>query len=385
MKIAYDAKRITNNLTGLGNYSRFVVNNLAKLFKNDNFLLLSSNRCKAGIEELVYSGENLKLLLPIKKLSGLKKVFWRSWGISKDINRLKPDLYHGLTNELPFTIKKTGVKSIVTIHDLIFLHYPHFYKAIDRTIYNYKFRRACKDANHIVAVSECTKRDIIRFYGIQADKISVIYQGCHEQFMQQANEETKKRVAEKLNLPENFILSVGTVEERKNLLFTVKALKESGLKNKLVVIGKLTKYAQQVSAFIQRSNMQEQVIFLSNVNYTELPVVYQLASLFVYPSLYEGFGIPIIEALHSNTPVIAATGSCLEEAGGKSSIYVNPHNHTEFAQAMQRALSDEKLRENMISEGVKHVQRFNHAELSSQMMELYQKLTNIAEDKHQSN
>ncbi len=375
MKIVYDAKRITNNLTGLGNYSRFVVNNLAKFFKQDDFLLLSSNPCKNGIEDLVSFSKNLKLILPSTKPKGLKKALWRSWGISKDINKLNPDLYHGLTNELPFSIKKTGVKSIVTIHDLIFLHYPHFYKAIDRTIYNYKFRRACINANHIVAVSECTKRDIIRFYGIQADKISVIYQGCHEQFMQQANEEIKKQVAQKLNLPKNFILSVGTVEERKNLLLTVKALKESNLDNKLVVIGKRTKYAQQVDAFIQENNMQEQVIFLSNVSYTELPIVYQLASLFIYPSLYEGFGIPIIEALHSLVPVIAATGSCLEEAGGNSSLYANPHNHAELAEAIQLVLSDEKLREKMIIEGIKHVQKFNHEELSKQMMTLYQELT----------
>lgn len=371
MKIAYDAKRITNNLTGLGNYSRFVVNNLAQQYPQDEFLLLSPNAISHSMLNLLANCDNIHFpstCTPNKK----QKAFWRSWKIHKDISRIKPDLYHGLTNELPFSIKRTGIKSIVTIHDLIFLHYPEFYNPIDRIIYNYKFRRACNDADHIVAVSECTKKDIIKFYHIAPEKISVIYQGCHEQFMKEANDESKLRVKEKFNLPNDFILSVGTIEERKNLLFTIKALKKSGLKNKLVVIGKRTKYAKQIDAYIQENNMQQQVIFLKQVNYTELPVIYQLASLFIYPSLYEGFGIPVIEALHSSTPVIAAKGSCLEEAGGKSTIYIDPCNEIELAQAIQQVLSDEKLRENMINEGIKHVQQFNHEELSKQMMECYQ-------------
>ncbi|MFV0365725.1 MAG: glycosyltransferase family 4 protein [Mangrovibacterium sp.] len=375
MRITYDAKRITNNLTGLGNYSRFVVNNLALQFPKDEFFLLAANACKKGLGELIYASKNLQLLLPKKKQTGIKKSIWRTWGIQHDINALHANIYHGLTNELPFSIKKTGVKSVVTIHDLIFLRYPRFYKAIDRTIYNYKFRRACKDADHIVAVSECTKRDITQFYGITPEKISVIYQGCHEQFKQNSTDEQQLLVRQKFNLPEEFILSVGTVEERKNLLLIVKALKASGLSTKLIVIGRKTKYARQVDEFIAQNQMQEQVTYLDRIDYTELPVIYQLASLFVYPSLYEGFGIPIIEALHSRVPVIAATGSCLEEAGGASSIYVNPHNETELAEKMQLVLNDGELRNKMIADGLQHVLKFEDAKLSKQMMNLYTHIT----------
>ncbi len=374
MKIAYDAKRITNNLTGLGNYSRFVVNNLAKEFPSDEFLMLSPDKAKDGIKELINNSLNLRFISPSNNLKGIGKALWRSWCISKDIVSIKPDLYHGLTNELPFSIKKTGITSVVTIHDLIFLHYPKFYKVIDRFIYNYKFKKACKAASHIVAVSECTKNDIIKFYNIAPEKISVIYQGCNSQFMIKANKETRHNIAKKFDLPKDFILSVGTIEERKNLLLTLKALNKSELNNKLIVIGKRTKYAKKVDKFIADNDMQDQVIFLNNVGADELPVIYQLASLFVYPSLYEGFGIPIIEALHSNIPVIAATGSCLEEAGGECTLYVNPYNHIELAKCMELVLGDKTVCENMIYEGAKHIKKFEHNELTLQMMNLYKTL-----------
>ncbi|MFV0484035.1 MAG: glycosyltransferase family 4 protein [Bacteroidales bacterium] len=374
MKLAYDAKRITNNYTGLGNYSRFVVNNLAEQYTEDRFLLFSPDEAKPAMRELISKSENIEFLLPRKKLNNIGKAVWRSRSITKDIVQAKPNLYHGLTNELPFTIKETSIPAIVTIHDLIFLHYPQFYKFIDRKIYNYKFRRACEDASHVVAVSECTKRDIIRFYKIAPEKISVIYQGCNPMFMQKASVERRAEVKEKFKLPSEFILSVGTVEERKNLLLAVKALKASKLDIKLVVIGRRKKYAEQLDAFIEQNGMQGQVLFLKDVAAEELPTIYQCASLFVYPSLYEGFGIPLIEALHSEIPVIGASGSCLEEAGGADSVYVSPHNHEELAEKIKWILSDRQQAQTMVDKGLEHVKKFAHKKVTREMMELYQSI-----------
>lgn len=374
MKIAYDAKRITNNLTGLGNYSRFVVNTLAQQYPADELLLFSPNNYRKGMEKLISPAENIQLRMPKEKLKSWKKALWRSWSIWRELRAADIDIYHGLTNELPFSIRKSGAKSIVTVHDLIFLRYPKFYKPIDRWIYNFKFRKACRQADHIVAVSQRTKHDIVAFYGIAPEKISVIYQGCHEQFKQQASEERRKEVAEKFGLPDYFILSVGTVEERKNLLLTVKAMKELKMKAPLVVVGRETAYAEEVKKYAIAHKIKDKLIFLDKVDYTELPVVYQLATLFVYPSLYEGFGIPLIEALHSRVPVIAAIGSCLEEAGGKHSIYVDPFDHRNLALQMRRVMSDSALKERMISEGLRHVQRFEEKQLAAQMHELYERL-----------
>ncbi len=371
MKIAYDAKRITNNFTGLGNYSRFVVNNLAEQFIHDEFLFFSPNEAKGKIRMLISKNQNLKFLFPEKKMNSISKNYWRSWGIAKDIIKNKPDIYHGLTNELPLSIEKTGIPSIVTIHDLIFLNYPRFYKSIDRKIYNYKAQKACENATHIVAVSQCTKRDLVKHYKISPNKISVVYQGCSTKFMQKASNEDKEELASKFNLPQNFILSVGTIEERKNLLLVLKALKVSNLNNKLVVVGRHTKYMNKLTSFIAENKMQEQVIFLKEVDANDLPLIYQQASLFVYPSLYEGFGIPVIEALHSEVPVIAATGSCLEEAGGESSLYVNPHDYKDLAEKMKWVLGDKQQQNRMISESLNHVKQFEHAKLTKQMMDLY--------------
>ncbi|MFV0507049.1 MAG: glycosyltransferase family 4 protein [Bacteroidales bacterium] len=371
MKLAYDAKRITNNYTGLGNYSRFVVNNMAEQYPEDKLLLFSPDKAKPAMMELISKSNNMEFMLPRKNLNNIRKAIWRSRGMTNDILHAKPDLYHGLTNELPFSIKSIGVPTIVTIHDLIFLHYPQFYKFIDRKIYNYKFRRACEDSAHIVAVSECTKRDIINFYKIAPKKVSVIYQGCNSLFMQKSSTDQKAEVKKKFHLPSEFILSVGTIEERKNLLLTVRALKASKLDIKLVVIGRRKKYAKQVDTFIEQNRMQGQVLFLKDVEFEELPTIYQLSSLFVYPSLYEGFGIPIIEALHSEVPTIGASGSCLEEAGGEGAVYINPHNHGELAEKMKWILSNKQQAQNMIDKGLEHVQNFDHEKVTKEMRELY--------------
>ena len=187
---------------------------------------------------------------------------------------------------------------------------------VDRLIYNYKCRYACKHADHIIAVSECTKRDIIHYYGIPADKISVIYQGCSSLYACRIGKDKRKEVMRSYRLPERYILSVGTIEERKNALAIVKALEYLPDELHFVLVGRPTAYIHQLKEFMTKAGLQDRVHFLHGIPSDDLPAIYQSAETFVYPSVYEGFGIPILEALHSGIPVVAATGSCLEEAGG---------------------------------------------------------------------
>ncbi|WP_431200929.1 glycosyltransferase family 4 protein [Mucilaginibacter sp. P25] len=178
-------------------------------------------------------------------------------------------------------------------------------------------------------------------------------------------------------MPNRFILSVGTIEERKNLLLTVMALKNVN-DIPLVVIGKETQYTELVKTYITANNLNHRVIFLKDVTFAELPAVYQLASVFVYPSRYEGFGIPVLEALNSGTPVIAATGSCLEEAGGPGSLYVNPDDDIGLAEKLNQVLSDDDLRQTMITKGRAYAANFTNDKLSLQLMQLYQNILNHA-------
>lgn len=375
MKIAFDAKRATHNGTGLGNYSRFVLNTLSAHNPENEYLLYTPSKGKANLRSKVNEGFNIHYHYPkgLWNNFGVKSI-WRSFGVVASVNNENTDIYHGLSNEIPFGIGKSGVKSVVTIHDLIFLRYPEYYKPIDRAIYKFKFKRACQKADRIIAVSEMTKRDIIKFFDIPANKIDVVYQGCDNSFKTAVSESFKSTIRKIYGLPDKFILSVGTIEARKNLLLAVKALKESGKNYHLVAIGKPTPYMNKVKDYIVEHGMEDQVTFLHNVPFAHLPAIYQMASLFVYPSFFEGFGIPIIEALHSGVPVIAATGSCLEEAGGEHSVYVDPMNHTEMAQAINDIMQDAPRRQLMIAHGLEHVQKFEEENIAIELQEVYSKV-----------
>jgi len=367
LRIGFDAKRATQNYTGLGNYSRFVINNLIKFFPNNTYELFSP-RIMLDKPEIII-GPNIKFIIK-KEGSSKSKPFWRSFGIKKDIRRERVQIYHGLSNELPFGIKETGAKSIVTIHDLIFLRYPEFYKFVDRTIYTIKARYACEVADRIIAVSECTKRDIISFFKINPDKIDVVYQGCSHVFKERVSEDKKREVLEKYNLPPKFILSIGSIEERKNILLIVKALRQLPDVH-FVAIGKFRKYADVVKDYVALHGLEDRVHMRKNIPLDNLPAILQSSDVFIYPSIYEGFGIPIIEALSSGIPVIGATGSCLEEAGGPDTIYVNPYDENELASEINRILTDNSLRNKMINEGLKYVERFSSDKCSANLMNVY--------------
>jgi glycosyltransferase involved in cell wall biosynthesis len=370
MKIGYDAKRAFLNNTGLGNYSRWLVKALAQYHPENTYYLytpkIKPNPRLNSLSEL----SNVKTVTPIGKLI---KSWWRSKGIMEDLQRDGIDVYHGLSHELPIGIGESGIKSVVTVHDLIFMRFPEQFGQISRTIYRLKVAKACTVADKIIAISKRTKDDLIELLDVDPAKIKVIYQGCDPIFKVEQSAGQKKIVAQKYNLPAEFILSVGTIEERKNLLLLVKALPT--VENiPLVVVGKPTKYLKSVKAYLSANNLNDRVIFLHGVEFADLPAIYQLANVFVYPSRYEGFGIPVLEAITSGTPIIAAKGSCLEEAGGNCSVYVDPNDPIDLADKINAILNNEQLREKMIAKGKEYSLNFEDAKLANQLMQLYNNL-----------
>lgn len=374
MKIAFDAKRITHNKTGLGNYSRFVVNGLSTYFPANEYMLYTPGEKQNVLSEQIRVKSNITFHYPETLIAQMCPSLWRSRTIVPDLRREHVDLFHGLSNELPHTLQNSAIPSVVTIHDLIFLRYPQLYKFIDRTIYAYKFRKACQTANRIIAISEMTRQDIHSFFHIPEEKIDIIYQGCNPIFKQTVTEESKQRIREKYNIRSPYILYVGSIEPRKNLLLLAKALKEVKEDISLIAIGRRTPYADQIATYLHENNMSGRIRLLSNISFEELPVFYHLAELFVYPSYFEGFGIPILEALNANVPVIGATGSCLEEAGGPNSLYTNPDNPRELAALIRNVLHDSTLADTMRREGKIYAEKFTSERLSAQMMQLYSRL-----------
>jgi glycosyltransferase involved in cell wall biosynthesis len=368
MKIGYDAKRIFHNSTGLGNYSRDLIRILSSHYKENNYFLYNPKPKK--INTLAIDGN----LLVEKIYSGLPffSVFWRLFSILKSLKKDKIDIFHGLSGEIPIGLKRLNIKSIVTIHDLIFIRYPKLYGFIDYVIYYLKYKYACKNSNLIVAISEQTKKDIISFFGIPEEKIKIIYQGCDSIFKEETTNDKLLLIKQKYNLPNKFILNVGTIEERKNILTAIQAVKNTEVK--LVVIGKKTAYFNIISKYISENSMQNQIVFLENIPLLDLSIIYKLSTVFIYPSLFEGFGIPIIEALYSRTPVITSTGSCFSEAGGVNTIYIDPFDVAEFKKSILFLLENEEDRQKQIQLGFDFVQKFNDTDIANNWIKTYKSL-----------
>ncbi len=374
MRIGYDAKRIFHNTTGLGNYSRDLVRIMHDFYPDNSYLLY--NPKKGKINRLKVDGHILKEILPTTFLAKKASFIWRSKWIVKQLLKDKIDIYHGLTGELPYGIEKTNIKTIVTIHDLIFVRYPELYKAFDRKVYFKKFKYAAEIADVVIAITEQTKQDIVDFLGINPDKIKVVYQGCHNAFKEDLSTSFQDEVIKKYNLPNDFILNVGAVIERKNVLTLVKAVNKT--KDNLVIVGSGSRYFQEVIKYVAENNLNERVYFLNGLSMEDIVVLYRKAKLFVYPSIFEGFGIPIIEALYSKTPVITSKGSCFPEAGGPDSCYLNdPYDIAEMTKAIKIIKNDDVYKNNMIDKGFEFVQKFNDNTIAKNIMNLYRSLTEV--------
>lgn len=369
MKIGFDGKRITQNFTGLGNYSRYVLQILAAKYPENKYQVFAPKKSVSNLWQ-----ENMSQIGFTYPEPTFSTSYWRSIGIVKNLKNEGIDLYHGLSNEIPFGLKKAGIPAVVTIHDLIFYRYPQYYPWLDRKIYEYKFRYAADHADKIIAVSEKTKADLIELFRIEESRIEVIYQNCSAVFREEITLIEKQRIKSKYNLPEKYLLNVGTIEARKNSLLAVKALEGLPKDIQLLIVGKDTGYSEKVKKYIGEKGLESRVHFLKNVLFTDLPGIYQLAELFLFPSEYEGFGIPIVEALSSGVPVIAATGSCLEEAGGSGSIYIDPKDSEALTEQILNVLNSPEKKQSMITAGYAHLELFSDQKNASQLNKLYQNI-----------
>lgn len=370
MKIGYEAKRIFHNRTGLGNYGRDLVRVLSAFYPEHTYLLYNP---KPSRHRLFHpDGIHVIERLPHSRIDRFFYNVWRQRNVVKDLAGDGVQLFHGLSGELPVGLSKLRIRSVVTIHDLIFVRYPELYSTIDRTIYLRKFKYAANHADRIIAISEQTKRDLIDFLKVDERRINVMYQGCHPVFKQPLTEAGKQAVRHKYGVPRDFVFHVGTVEARKNTLTLIQAVEPLDIH--LVVAGRPTSYIKKVKEYIAKKNLTSKVTFIHGASVTELAALYQSALLFVYPSLFEGFGIPIIEALYSGVPVITSSGGCFQEAGGPSSVYVTPQDSSALSAAISTVLSDSQLRQRMVKAGLSYSLQFDDDRIADQLMALYNEI-----------
>ncbi len=373
MRIGFDAKRVFSNSTGLGNYSRDTISLLSYYFNDNKYFLFTPKKKYKNKLNFVCENKNLTICTPNTLINKVFKNYWRSRSMIKDLCKNKVDVYHGLSNELPIGIELTNIKTVVTIHDLIFIRFPYLFNFFDRKIYLKKFKSACLRADKIIAISKQTKKDIINYLAIPEEKIDVVYQGCNNIFQNEIAQVKKEKTVIKYKLPKKYLLYVGTIEERKNLLTVLKTLNEIP-NQKLVVIGEGKAYKNKCLKFIKKNKISDRVIFLTGISLEEMAIIYQLAEIMIYPSIFEGFGIPIIEALFSKTPVITSKGGCFSEAGGPHSKYINPLSISEMKKAILEIQMEPEIKKNMKNNGFSYAQNFTDYKIASKLIQIYSDL-----------
>ena len=382
MKIGYDGKRAFQNKTGLGNYSRSLLTILANHYPENQYSLFAPKKTNLfNISGL----KNVDAITPLNFLGKTFKGWWRRIGMVKQIVNAEIDIYHGISNELPWSIKKSGVKIVVTIHDIIFERYPETYNLDERFVHRWKVKQACKIADAVIAISEQTKADLINYYKIDENKIFVAYQSCNPIFQQSISEAVKTTVKKRYNLPDKYFLFVSSIAPRKNLISICKALVL--LKDKmtipLVVIGNGKKEKEDAKQFLHTNGIIESVIFLNEMpvanddNFTsasDFPAIYQQALVLIYPSIFEGFGLPLLEALWSGLPIISSNTSSLPEVAGDAALYFSPLDVDALAAHLFSIANNPELVIELREKGFVQAQKFTPKIYAENIMNIYQQL-----------
>ena len=388
MIIGYDAKRAFRNNTGLGNYSRMLIggvwnegcrtkNNVGA--NNDLPILLYTPSVKGRHEhyfdKFKKNDEGANNDLPVLKVVAPKGVWrllksvWRSVGVSCAVKHDGVELFHGLSHELPYGLPKR-VKKVVTMHDLIVMRFPEFFKPADRVIHRLKMRHACRVADVVVAISEQTKRDLVELMGIEEEKIRVVYQSCDSIFWIGGKEIRSQEVRSKYGLPERYILCVGTLEERKNQMRVIEAMKRLPEEVALVLVGRPRgTYGQQIL-----QSASDRIRLLSKADFADFPALYNGAVASVYMSRFEGFGIPVLESMCCDCPVVTSNVSSMPEAGGDAALYADPNDCETVAAHLRRLLEDEAFRQQIIDKGRIQKLEFAPEKVTADMMAVYNDL-----------
>lgn len=368
MIIGLDAKRFFTNATGLGTYARTTIQALARYQKGLRLILYTPQAGGPYAHQVPPEATVISPRLP-RSLAPL----WRSFALPRDVARAGVHIYHGLSHELPLVPLPHGVRSVVTVHDLLFLSHPHRYPAVDRLLYRVKYQASIAKAHCVLAISQATRQELMDRLAVPAERIRVVYQACPEVYFGPPPVPPQK-ARRQMDLPQGFVLFVGSLIPRKGAATLVEALGRLPRSQRPALVlagtGPLEASLRQ-----QAQRLGVSATFLGHVAAELLPGLYAAAELLAYPSEAEGFGLPIVEALACGTPVVTSTGSCFAEAGGPGAIYTPPADAERLAQAMARVLEDSALAENLRQAGRAHVvANFHPQAVAARLAAIYREL-----------
>lgn len=365
MIIGFDAKRAFHNSTGLGNYSRTLIEELSVYFPENEYHLFTPRKSS------LFAFENLPAsqLYVHENKSIWPDVYWRSRLLSGLVSQNQVQVFHGLSHELPLGLGSRGVKSVVTMHDTLFMDFPKDFQAIDRAIYKKKWAKACQSADIVVAISEATKSRLQHYFNLPDERVQVVYQSVNESFCNPPEHQELINTRFKYLLPEKFLLFVSTIMPRKNLKNVLEALHIMKDPPPLVVIGKGDKKRRALQKLALKYGLN--VLWPEVSSVKELQAIYYCAAAFIYPSLGEGFGIPIIEAQMSGVPVLTSNTSVMPEVAADGALYFDPGLPESIAERIESIFHDDSLAKSLIRLGKQNVARFTGKVSAERMNEIY--------------
>jgi glycosyltransferase involved in cell wall biosynthesis len=372
VRIGFDAIRALHNTTGLGNYSRNLLRGLHAAAPQHELHLYTPRPPVPAFRDLPAELQ-ASLHLPSPESRVPRLLPWRTFRLGRDAQHDGVALYHGLSHEIPRDLPATKIRSVVTFADLIFEKRPDFFPYFDRVSYRWRYRWSARNADAVVAISGETRDDLIRLYGIDPARITVVPPARDPRFSQPVSDVDRERARARYGLPSEYIVSVGTFEARKNQMVLLHALKRLAPADSLplVLVGRDGGALELLDPMSRARRLKGRVFLRTNVTADDLPAVVQGATLFLYPSLSEGFGMPIVEALSAGVPAIVSSGGCLVEAGGPATRYVAARDVDGWAAAISELTSASDLRDTMRTTGRHHAELFNGHRVAARLLSVY--------------
>lgn len=364
MRVGIDARPTQGRFTGDSTYWRGLIHGLSRLKTEHEFVVYLDSRLP---DPQLPASESIT----VRFLQAASWRLWSGWSFPNALHGDRVDLAH-----VQYTIPPRMPCPVVTsIHDVSFKRHPDFFPLKDRLILDIGVKQSARKAARIIAISQATKSELIELYHISENKIAVVYPGVDEQFRPMAREEACRLVREKYAVHWPFVLTVGVIQPRKNLPRLLEAFSilkaETDLPHRLVITGKYGWKESPIEKLAADLNLTNNVILTGYVPYEDLPLIYNAADVFVYPSVYEGFGLPPLEAMACGTPVITGSLSSLPEVVGDAGIMVNPYDPKAFAVAMENILTDESLRQDLSRRGLLRSRLFTWHRMAEEMVVVY--------------
>jgi glycosyltransferase involved in cell wall biosynthesis len=354
--IYLDVSAAVHRRAGLGRYAESLTRTLVAAHPDRYALFYNRERGIEPLPGLVHMSTRTVAL----GYKPWRMLVWLGQLARVGFDNMLPDaeLFHA-TEHLLLPLR--SIPTVLTVHDLIFRHLPAHHKPLNRWYLNLTVPLYCRRATHIVAISECTRRDLIATYGLPPDKITVIPEAADPHFRPQPPQAVAA-VRARYGLPDRYLLFVGTIEPRKNLtrlLAAFETIHTEGLSDGLVIVGRRGWLYGELFARLERSPVRGAVLFPGYVPDEDLPAIYAAAQALVFPSLYEGFGLPVLEAMACGTPVAASSASSIPEVGGEAALYFDPTDTGELTATIRRLLRDADLQDSMRAQGLAHAMRFS--------------------------